>query len=415
VVNSFPGVEAAQRNDSPVRVIRLAWRYPTEGKPTFGLQPVYYYLSREQARLGYDVHVVTKGTSGPKEAKTPDGVTVHEVPDPFSLNAFRIVRRLGTETGNSIIHTHATCGVFLAALRESISVPMVSQVHGCSRSPHMPVTLRFGDAVLGFSRVASWYRYFRERALWSRADRILAVSGSVKSDLESTYGIEPGKVDVVFNGVDTSVFRPLSNVEVPPALSGVRDKKIILYVGHFGLRKGVAFLIRAMKMIRAEIPDAFLVCVGGVPKWLGRRQYWAYLQRTTEENGLEDSVLLLDKVPNQELPEYYSLASVFVLPSYYEAFAKVLIEAMACGKPVVVTRGGGPMEAIADGESGLLVDYGSPKQLAGAVIRILQDNNLSKGLARNARERVEKNFTWGSVAERVSRSYRQVCQDSRNP
>jgi glycosyltransferase involved in cell wall biosynthesis len=274
----------------------------------------------------------------------------------------------------------------------------------------MPQTLRFGDAVLGYSAAENWYHYFREMALWSRADRILAVSRSVRSDLQKSYGIDPSKVEVVYNGVDTSIFRPLSDFETPAALSEVREKQIILYVGHFGLRKGVAFLIRAMKMIKAEIPDAILVCVGGVPKWLGHPEYWAYLQRTIEQNGLKNSVLLLDKVPNQELPKYYSLASVFVLPSYYEAFAKVLIEAMACAKPVVVTRGGGSMETIIDGESGLLIDYGSPEQIADAVIRILKDDRWRRSLGENARETIQKSFTWRAVAERVSRAYGQAWQ-----
>ena len=269
----------------------------------------------------------------------------------------------------------------------------------------MPVTLRFGDSVLGFTFRQNWYRYFRERTLWSKADQILAVSNSVRSDLAYAYGITHEKVDVVWNGVDTELFRPLTNFEIPASLKGYQDKRIVLYVGHFGLRKGVVFLIRAMKKIIKEVPDAVLVCVGGVPEWLGRQDYWAYLQRTIVENGLDGKVLLLDRVPNAELPLYYSLAEVFVLPSYYEAFAKVVIEAMACARPVVVTREGGPAEAIVDGESGLMVDYGSVTQLSDAVIGILEDKGLGESMGKSAREIVTREFTWSAVAERISEAY----------
>lgn len=391
-----------------MRIIRLAWDYPEGGKPSFGLQPVYYYLSREQARQGYDVQVVTKATGQKGGQEEYEGVRVHRVPEPFSLNAYRTVRRLGTEQPSSLIHAHATCGVFLAAARETIGLPVVSHVHGCSRSAHMPFNLRFGDSTLGYSTAENWYRYFRERVLWSRADRILAVSESIRGDLEYAYGISHDNVDVVFNGVDTRVFRPLPSPLFPEKLKQFQGKRIVLYVGHFGLRKGVVFLIRAMKAVLKEVPDAALVCIGGVPSWLGEKDYWGYLQKSITENGLDGKVLMLDKVPNKELPTYYSLADVFVLPSYYEAFAKVLVEAMACAKPIVVTKGGGPSEVVRDGESGVRVDYGSEEQLYRAIVPLLQDKGLRIKFGRNARNVVEKNFTWSAVVERISRSYEHV-------
>lgn len=394
-----------------MRVIRLAWDYPAGGKPTFGLQPVFYYLSRAQAARGYDVQVVTKAKSHFSAEVSEDGVTVHHVPDPFSPNAYKLVRELSKAGEQSVIHSHATCGVFLPVTKLTSRVPVISHVHGCSRSAHMPITLRFGESVLSYSATENWYRYFRERLLWSRANRVLAVSGSVKSDLGTTYGIPSSKVDVVYNGVDTRIFRQLPDFSFPSQLRVFQNKRIVLYVGHFGLRKGILFLIRAMKAVVREVPDAVLVCVGGVPGWLGNRAYWEYLERCIKGNDLDGKVLLLDKVPNGELPSFYSAAELFVLPSYYEAFAKVIIEAMACGKPVVVTKGGGPAEAVDDGKTGLLVDYGSETQLSEAILRVLEDENLSKRLGSNAKSIVEKNFTWDAVADRISRAYEQVLAE----
>src|SRR5438552_18265982 len=121
-----------------MRIIRLAWAYPEAGVSTHGLQPVYYYLSREQATQGHDVQVITKATDSRGSVETLEGVTVHRIPKQFGLNAFRMVRKLATEDRDSIVHTHATCGIFLGPLKKTLGSPLVSQVHGCSHSAHMP-------------------------------------------------------------------------------------------------------------------------------------------------------------------------------------------------------------------------------------------------------------------------------------
>lgn len=211
------------------------------------------------------------------------------------------------------------------------------------------------------------------------------------------------KTRVVHNGVDTKLFyrRPEESPR-PEQLKRFEGKRIILYVGHFGPRKGLIFLIRAMKQISKEIPDAVAVGIGGVPVWLGKEQYWKILKDEIAQNELEDKMLLLDRVPNETLPSFYSSADVFVLPSFYEAFAKVVLEAMACEDPIVITKEGGPMEAIEEGKTGLLVDYGSAEELARAVISVLQDQRHARDMGRLARKMVEQKFTWQAVAERIN-------------
>ena len=96
--------------------------------------------------------------------------------------------------------------------------------------------------------------------------------------------------------------------------------------------------------------------------------------------------------------------------SDYEAFAKVVLEAMACAKPVVATRDGGPAEAIEDGQSGILVKYGSVREIGEAVIRVLQDNNLAREMGRRGRKTVLKDFTWTAVADRIDSAYSEAVQ-----
>ena len=387
-----------------ISVIRIAEDYPTGGVPTYGLQPNFVYLSREQARMGLDVSVVARRHRGQPRQEEVGGVNVLRVDSPYNLNALGVVRRLREEKRAAVLHTHSTLGVAIVAFRRSLGLPVFAHVHGTSRSAFMPVKFDFQGLTQDFSSSKLWYYYFRERFLWSRADGVLAVSRSVKSDLSSYYHIPASRISVVYNGVDSSLFKPARFPSIP-SLAVFQDRPIILYVGHFGPRKGIDQLIRAMEDVKKEVPEAALVCIGGVPSWLPKANYWARLKELVRASGMEESVALLDKVPNSELPLYYSRASVFVLPSYYEAFAKVVVEAMACATPVVTPIEGGPAEAIADGENGLLYHYGKRSELARAIVSLLQDPPLARRMGINARDAVERNFTWARVAERVLAAY----------
>ncbi|MDA4117647.1 MAG: glycosyltransferase family 4 protein, partial [Thaumarchaeota archaeon] len=275
-----------------LRVCRLVAEYPFEGKATYGLQPVFYNLSLEQARRGHDVHVIARRQSASAPAEEVyQGINVHRVESPFTVNAFKRLRSLVNEErdGPAVVHTHATSGVFLAALKGAVSAPLVSHVHGTTRSPYMPVVLKYGEIELGYSPLKVALAFTREKALWSAADRVLAVSSAVKHDLTSNYGIRPERVNVVYNGVDTDIFRPDSDQTIPIS-KALEGKKVILYVGHFGLRKGIFYLIQAMKRIAKERDDVVLVCIGGVPNWLGDRRFWSYLQSFIDQNNLRNKV-----------------------------------------------------------------------------------------------------------------------------
>ena len=159
------------------------------------------------------------------------------------------------------------------------------------------------------------------------------MSNVIKDVLVTFYNIAPDRIHVVYNGIDPELFKPIPDPELPEAIKKFQGKNIILFVGHFGLRKGLPYLIQAMPQVIKEIPDAVLVCIGGVPKWLGGADYWSHLRRLINQNQLEERVVLLDKIPNSSLPLYYSLAKVFVLPTYYEALGKVIIEAYGLRSP----------------------------------------------------------------------------------
>ncbi|MGA2666422.1 MAG: glycosyltransferase family 4 protein, partial [Nitrososphaerales archaeon] len=239
----------------PLRVIRIVADYAVGGKASYGLQPVYYNLSRTQAARGHEVHVIARRRKNEPSEEVNEGVFVHRVGSPFNVYALAKVRELanGRDGPQSVVHTHSTSGLFLAAAKRGIRAPVVSHIHGTTYSAATPSTLSFGDITAGYSPLKVTLAYIREKALWSAADRLAAVSTSVKSDLMSRYGMSEEKIRLVYNGVDAQLFHPIADPQFPEK-DLVRGKKVVLYVGHFGLRKGVPFLIRAMKTVREQVP-----------------------------------------------------------------------------------------------------------------------------------------------------------------
>ena len=401
------GAEEDPRSLTGLRVVRLVANYPVAGKSSYGLQPVYHNLSMAQVRRGHEVHVIARRSPGQPDYEDVSGIRVHRVRTPYNLSAMSSAVRLVHEGRPAVLHTHSTSGVFLSLIKRVMPTPVVSHVHGTTVSAATPAVLRFGRKVYGYSplRVAS--SYVREKALWRSADRIAAVSSSVVSDLVSKYSVDERKIRLVYNGVDPSLFKPEGYPKVPE-WSFLEGKKVVLYVGHFGLRKGLPVLIEAMSRVVKEDPDAVLLCIGGVPTWLPKGEYLGYLKSLASKKGLDGRIMFLGSLPQKQLPAYYSLSSVFVLPSNYEAFPKVIIEAMALGKPVISSKMGGTSDSIEDGVNGFLVPFGSNSGLADAIVSLLRDEALSRRMGHVGRDRVLRDFTWEAVAGRLDSVYSEL-------
>jgi glycosyltransferase involved in cell wall biosynthesis len=390
------------------KICRLVWDYPLAGEATYGLQPVFTNLSEEQAKQGYEVHVLTTRTKGQPKDEYVRGVNIHRLGQPFNLGILSYLRRL-TDSGRGwVVHSHATCGFILFALKPIRRFPLVSHAHGTSRSHHTPLKIETGEIKVDYSSLSVNYHATRERLLWGSADRVLAVSKVSGQDIVEAYHVSDDKVRVVYNGVDSDLFRPISNPRTPDEIKALEGKRILLYVGHFGMRKGLFFLINAMKKVKDEFSDAHLVCIGGVPSWLGKYDYYALLKRLAELNGVSSNVTFLKAVRHRELVNFYNKAEISVLPSYYETFSKVCTEAMSCEVPLVASRSGGLPEIIEHGKTGLLVRYGDSRGLASAIIDLMSDEKRRRATGRSSRERVLKFFTWKAVAERISSVYSEL-------
>ncbi len=254
---------------------------------------------------------------------------------------------------------------------------------------------------------------------------VVAVSGHVERLFRAAFPNYDGIVDVVHNGVNTELFRPAA------AAREDTDSQRLLYVGRVSPEKGVHTLLQAFEIVAARFPQARLDLVGGrgaMPMQLlvglsddplvsalqrfyqpdGSSDYPQRLDAMVRDAGLEDRVTFHSYLQHSKIISYYQNADVVVNPSLSETFGISIVEAMACGVPVVGTRVGGMLDTIVD-DVGRAVPAEDPKSLAEAICEILDNRALASRMGACGRERAVTNFTWSTRAKRLLNVYRRVC------
>ncbi|WP_297517894.1 glycosyltransferase family 4 protein [Thermococcus sp.] len=221
--------------------------------------------------------------------------------------------------------------------------------------------------------------------------RIIAVSKASKLFIKKFTDVP---VDVVYNGINTSMFHDGWNKDELREELGLGDGPLILYVGRLEPRKGVNVLVSAMRWI-----DGTLLVVGN-------GNMLPLLRSEAKMLGVSERVRFMGTVEYGLLPRIYGASDVFVLPSLSEAFGIVLLEAMSSGVPTVGTTVGGIPEII--DRCGLLVPPGDARKLAEAVNMILDNKSLAKKLGRLGRERVEEIYSWNVIVRRTVSIYKEV-------
>lgn len=263
-----------------------------------------------------------------------------------------------------------------------------------------------------------------ERSALTDADAIIAVSGAMKNDIISCYeGVDPEKVHVIYNGVDTLKWRPrpwsgsLARFGVNP------DKQIVAFLGRITRQKGLSYLLKAAPLIDSS---AQIVICAGQPdtKEIQEEVHALFNLAGRREGGL---VIIEEVLPVEELSELFTQATCLVCPSIYEPFGLVNIEAMACSTPVVASDVGGIKEIVEDGQTGYLVGVqlsSTPpfepidgEKFAADIadkVNILISNPVLTGKMREkARLAVEEKFSWSKIAEQTVRLYQDILQGAK--
>ncbi|MCX4748324.1 glycogen synthase [Kitasatospora sp. NBC_01287] len=313
--------------------------------------------------------------------------------------------------GADLVHSHtwyANAAGQLAGLLHGI--PHVMTLH--SLEPLRPWK---AEQLGGGYALSSWM----ERSAAGTADALIAVSAAMREDILTAYPqVEPSRVHVIHNGIDTEAYRPDPRTDALVRFGVDPERPIVLFVGRVTRQKGLPQLLRAAFALR---PEAQLVLCCGQPDTPEIAAEVADL--VTELSRARDGVVRIDgMLDGRSLRQLLTHARVFVCPSLYEPMGIVNLEAMACGTAVVATAVGGIPEVVEDGGTGLLVGYrprpdgtGEPadpeelaRALAAAVNRLLDDPDLAELLGAAGRRRVVERFSWTGVAERTLRVYEKL-------
>jgi len=253
------------------------------------------------------------------------------------------------------------------------------------------------------------YRLTGEREVLRLADRIVAATPAELAQLQWLYQADTRKVVIIPPGVDISRFYPISPDEAKEVIGVPPCEKSLLFVGRIEPLKGVDTLIQALALMRARGVYVCLVLIGGdVDTDPGNRNdEMKRLQAMREQAGLHDLVTFLGKRSQDTLPYYYSAAEAVVVPSHYESFGMVALEAMACGTPVVASQVGGLAFLVRDGVTGYTVPVDEPQALADRLTLLLQDGNLRYQLGQQALQEARQ-YAWENIAARINELYCQV-------
>jgi D-inositol-3-phosphate glycosyltransferase len=245
-------------------------------------------------------------------------------------------------------------------------------------------------------------RIAAERGLATACDRVLVASDRERKNLIRFYDAEPARIAVAPCGVNLDLFRPMARDTARRRIGAHTGEKLVLYVGRFAPEKGVDRLLQAFARLKHLHPLRLMVVGGGGKQDLAHRRLLE-LSRTC---GIGDRVTFTGRIDQADLPPYYSAANLLALPSSYESFGMVALEALACGTPVAATRVGVMEELLGDARNGRLVQDLRPSSLAEAVDVLLRDRAAPLQAAETIRRSVLR-YDWSRVAGEVLRVYQR--------
>ena len=393
-----------------MRVALLSREYPPE---VYGGAGVHVeYLARDLRRLtpaiDVDVHCFGADREG-AYAHRPDPTLVAAGANPALLTMSTDLSMVGALGGVDLVHSHTWYANFAGFTASMLyGLPHVVTTH--SLEPLRP----WKAEQLGGGYALSSYC---ERSAIETADAVIAVSAGMVPDILRSYpSIDPARVTVIHNGIDTVEYAPTSGVAGLEKYGVDPGRPSVVFLGRITRQKGLPYLLAAAHQFD---PEAQLVLVAGSPDTpeieAEVSSAIAELQKT------RDGVIWIsDMVTKIEAIEFMSAASVFVCPSIYEPMGIVNLEAMACETPVVATATGGIPEVVADGSTGILVPidpdpsdpYGAPRDpaafagaIADAVNALLSDPDRRAQMGKAGRRRAEESFSWAAIAERTRQLY----------
>jgi len=366
-----------------------------------GIERVSEEQGKRLSRLGHEVFVLTSKTNKQDEYHS-EGIKVFYYPAlssavrigvPYPVPFFKAYK-IFTEVIRKcdIVHAHGH--------------PYVSSLIACkvAQKYKKPFILTQHNTFIDFKFWLNIAEHLNDwtigRTVLKDSDRVTVVS---KKTMEYVIklGADVSKTSVIYNGVDTNFFHPMNKEKSRNKLGLPKNKTLILTIRRLVYKNGLNTLIESASLLTRDYPDLLFVIIGGGPD---KR----LIEKRARELGINDNIRLTGFVPEKLLPLYYNAADYFVIPSSSgEGLPMVLLEAMACGLPVIATTIGGTPEVIKDMKNGVLVPPRNQKALAQAISKLLSLQRESQAIRIESRKTVERNFTWDENVRQLNEIYKE--------
>lgn len=376
------------------------------------------YLSRELAKLAdvdvrtfhdqeqHDPHLSVRGTRYDTSAFA--GCPKEFVSPLKALGTCLVFNGQGTDA--DVVHCHTWYAQFGGMLAKMLyQIPFVVTVH--SLEPLRPWKReQLGNGY----RLSSWV----ERTAIEMADAVIAVSNSTRDDIIRLFNVDPKRVPMIPNGIDTTEYQATSAPEVLRKYEIDPERPYVLFVGRVTRQKGVLYLLKAIPRIDPRMQIVLAAGEADTPEL--QAEFEGQVQALQAQRP--GVVFIPQMLPLDTKVALYAHATVFCCPSIYEPFGIINLEAMACGTPVVGSAVGGIQEVVVDGETGFLVDAGIDPEpphdptnpagfaqgLATAINRFAENPDLAVEMGKKGRQRVVDHYSWTSVAQQTLDLYRRL-------
>ena len=388
----------------PQRVLMLSWEYP----PVLvgGLGRHVHALATALAAAGHQVTVVTRHADGAPLETYADGVHILRAPeDPvgfplatpsllawtmaFNHTLTRTALRATHTHDYDVIHAHDWLVAHTAiTLADHLDIPLVTTIHATEAGRHQ------GWLPDEMNRTI----HSVEHWLGHESRRLITCSGYMRDQVTALFDLPTGHIDVVPNGVDNRAWAAQPRAVTAARKRFAGDGPLIGFAGRLVYEKGVQHLVHAIPHLRDRHPGLRVVIAGDGP-------YRPDLQEQARHLGLDRTIRFAGFMTETQLPAVLGATDATVVPSLYEPFGMVALEAAAAGAPLAVAATGGLTEIVEAGITGVTFPHSDPDALAGAVDTLLGDEVFARRVARRARTMVTDHYGWASIAARTAAVY----------
>lgn len=380
----------------------VTWEFPP--RVVGGIARHCEGLAKALVRKGYDVYVITLDLPGVPYYEEIEGVKVYRTAVQLGHPEFltwallfnhfmeKKMAEVSRKVKFDIIHVHDWLTAFAGiSFKYYLKKPMITTIHateiGRAQGLHNPSSLTIDG-------IEWWSTY--------EASKIIVTSDSMRKEICDHFHLPWEKIEIIPNGIDLTKYNTSVDRWAVRGRYGVSPhEKLVLCVGRLVPQKGIEYLIQAIPMISQCRPETKFIIVGD--GWLRD-----HLEGLTQSTGYQWKTIFTGFIPDSEVIALMTSADALVVPSIYEPFGIVALEGMAAGVPVVASQIGGLAEVIEHDRTGIFAHSRNPSSIAWGVDHVLSDPDHSKWLAQNAKEMVQKTYSWEGIATKTIKVYEEV-------